>query len=268
MKYVAFLDVLGFKQLLKGYKQYEAEQFIGSLSSLLYIIWDEKHAQESKNINGYIVSDSIIVYTNDDKPNALEELLGYIIEVSKRAFIEQSVLFRCGIAKGEFNHLKAHSFENLQKGLIVGQAYIDAYLLEDQAKVSAIIVDKNVADDIKELTTYEITELKGKNQSTCYILKWAGIDFLLNDQNMQNYIQLAVKSEWLPHYYNTLYLFISGANNDKKQQQVFENIINTISKGDKGQNYRLINKFIENAFRDDVDYYFKQMFLKFIREKL
>lgn len=268
MKYVAFLDVLGFKQLLKGYKQYEAEQFIGSLSSLLYRIWDEKHAQESKNINGYIVSDSIIVYTNDDKPNALEELLGYIIEVSKRAFIEQSVLFRCGIAKGEFNYLKAHSFENLQKGLIVGQAYIDAYLLEDQAKVSAIIVDKNVADDIKELTTYEITELKGKNQSACYILKWAGIDFLLNDQNMQNYIQLAVKSEWLPHYYNTLYLFISGANNDKKQQQVFENIINTISKGDKGQNYRLINKFIENAFRDDVDSHFKQMFLKFIREKL
>ena len=60
MKYVAFLDVLGFKQLLKGYKQYEAEHFIGSLSSLLYRIWDEKHAQESKNINGYIVSDSII----------------------------------------------------------------------------------------------------------------------------------------------------------------------------------------------------------------
>ena len=64
---------------------------------------------------------------------------------------------------------------------------------------------------------------------------------------MQNYIQLAVKSDWLPHYYNTLYLFISGANNKKKQHQVFENIIDVISKGDKGQNFRLINRFIENG---------------------
>lgn len=268
MKYVAFLDVLGFKKLLKGYNQYEAERFITSLSFLLYKIWEEKHAQESKNINGYIVSDSIIVYTNDDKPKALGELLDYIIEVSKRAFIEQSVLFRCGIAKGEFNQLKSHSFENLQKGLIVGQAYIDAYLLEDQAKVSAIIVDENVARDIKELTNYDITELKGKNQTSCYILRWANIDLLLNEQNMTNYIELAKKSDWLPHYYNTLYLFISGANNDKKQLQVFENIISIISSGDKGQNYRAINKFIENAFKDDVEYNFKQMFLKFIRERL
>ena len=30
MKYVAFLDVLGFKQLLKGCEQYEAEQFVST----------------------------------------------------------------------------------------------------------------------------------------------------------------------------------------------------------------------------------------------
>ncbi|MBR2876932.1 MAG: hypothetical protein IKC01_07330, partial [Clostridia bacterium] len=140
MKYVAFLDVLGFKKALQKYNQFEAEKFISSLSSLLYRIWDEKNAQESNNINGYIVSDSIIVYTNDDKPQALEELLDYLLEVSKRAFTELSILFRCGVAKGEFNHIRAHSFDNLQKGLIVGQAYVDAYLLEDTAKVSAIIV--------------------------------------------------------------------------------------------------------------------------------
>ena len=49
---------------------------------------------------------------------------------------------------------------------------------------------------------------------------------------------------------------------------MFENIIDVISKGDKGQNFRSINRFIENAFKDDVDYHFKQMFLKYIREKL
>lgn len=268
MKYVAFLDVLGFKQTLKSLNQDNAEQFISELSSLLYRIWDEKNAQKSQHINGYIVSDSIIVYTNNDKPCALQELLEYILEVCKRAFIEQSILFRCGIAKGDFNYLKAHSFENLQKGLIVGQAYVDAYLLEDQAKVSAIIADASVANDIKEHTSYDIDELKGKSHNTCFTLKWATIDLLLDSQNMKNYIALAQKAEWLPHYYNTLYLFLSGTKNEKKQYQVFENVINVIANGDKGQNYRAINKFIENAFSSDVEYNFKQMFLKYLREKL
>lgn len=268
MKYVAFLDVLGFKQTLKNLNQNSAEQFISTLSSLLYRIWEEKNAQQSQHINGYIVSDSIIVYTNNDKPCALQELLEYILEVCKRAFIEQSILFRCGIAKGEFNYLKAHSFENLKKGLIVGQAYVDAYLLEDQAKVSAIVVDASVANDIKEHTSYDIDELKGKGRSLCYTLKWATIDLLLDGQNMKNYIKLAQKSEWLPHYYNTLYLFLSKTKNEKKQFQVFENIIDIIANGDKGQNYRLINKFIENIFNDDVEHKFKQMFLKYLREKI
>ena len=268
MKYVAFLDVLGFKELLKGINQDEAEQFISTLSALLYKIWDEKHAQISKNINGYIVSDSVIVYTNNDKPEALQELMDYVIEVCKRSFVEQSILFRCGIAKGSFNHLSAYSFENLQKGLIVGQAYIDAYLLENQAKVSAIIVDANVARDIEEHTSHSVFETKGKNGSTCHLVKWANIDLPLDNTNLKKFLKLAKKSEWLPHYYNTIYLFLSKSNNENKQKQVFENIIEVLSQGEKGQHYLEINKFIENAFNTDVEYKFKQMFLKYIREKL
>ena len=268
MKYVAFLDVLGFKKLLEGINQDEAEQFISTLSALIYRIWEEKHAQKSKIINGFIVSDSIIVYTNNDKPESLQELIDYVIEVCKRAFIEQSILFRCGIAKGSFNHLKATSFDNLQKGLIVGQAYIDAYLLEDQAKVSAIIVDDKVAGDIKEHTSHPVFETKGKNGSTCHLVKWANIDLLLDKINLKNFIKLAQKSEWLPHYYNTIYLFLSKSNNENKKKQVFENIIEVLSDGGKSQHYREINDFIENAFNMDVEYKFKQMFLKYIREKL
>ena len=268
MKYVAFLDVLGFKQTLKKLTQNEAEMYISSLSTLLYRTWEDREAQKSKNINGYIVSDSIIVYTNNDKPSALIELLDYVLDVSKKAFVEQSVLFRCGIAKGEFNHLKAHSFENLQKGLIVGQAYIDAYLLEDQAKVSGIIVDESVANDIREHTQHIVEEFKGKNDKVCYTLQWANIDLLLDYKNMKNYVELAQKSDWLPHYYNTLYLFMSGSNSGNKKTQVFENVIDIISNGDKGQNYKAIDKFIENAFKDDVESKFKQMFLRYLRGKL
>ena len=99
-------------------------------------------------------------------------------------------------------------------------------------------------------------------------MKWASIDLLLEENNLVRFVELAKQSDWLPHYYNTLYLFMSGESNDKKKLQVFENIVDIITLGDVRQNYRLINKFIENAFKDDVEYHFKQMFLKFIREKL
>ena len=56
-----FLDVLGFKKRLSKLSQYDSERFISSLSSLLYKVWEEKGFQDSKEISGYIVSDSIIV---------------------------------------------------------------------------------------------------------------------------------------------------------------------------------------------------------------
>lgn len=48
MKYVAFLDVLGFKKRLSKLSQYGSERFISSLSSLLYKVWEEKGFQDSK----------------------------------------------------------------------------------------------------------------------------------------------------------------------------------------------------------------------------
>ena len=268
MKYVAFLDVLGFKQLLKKYTQEQSENFIASLSSLLYRVWEERRAQESENIRGYIVSDSIIVYTENCSSDALKELIGYIIEVCNRAFVEQSILFRCGIAKGSFNHLKSYSFDNLQKGLIVGQAYVNAYLLEGKSKISALILEKSVADDIVEHTNYTVTHInKGSNESQ-YVLKWADIDLLLNNNNLVNYVRIAAESDWLPHYYNTLYSFMYKSENGNKQNQVFENILEILSDQNRTQNYRDINKFIESVFSDDVQYEFRQMFLKFLRGKL
>ena len=268
MKYVAFLDVLGFKKRLSKLSQNDLERFISSLSSLLYKVWEEKGFQNNKEISGYIVSDSIIVYTINDTPDALIKLLDYIIEVCKRAFREESILFRCGVAKGSFNHLQSHSFDNLKKGLIVGQAYVDAYLLEDQAKVSAIILDKATAEDVYANTTFQLEQMKCKDGEEHSIIKWGDIDFILQEKNLLEFIKLAKEANWIPHYYNTLYFFLSKGNNEKKQKQVFDNVFEIIKSGNSGQHYRDINAFIENAFAIDIERHFKDMLLKYIREKL
>ena len=102
-KYVAFIDILGFKEKLKGLTQGGAEEFIKSFSSMLYREWELNNLQLNANINGYIVSDSIILYTKDDSKDSLFEMLNYLMKIFKRAFSEKGILLRGGIAKGEFN---------------------------------------------------------------------------------------------------------------------------------------------------------------------
>lgn len=50
MKYVAFLDILGFKNKLKQLPQNEAKGFIGDFSSTVYSIFQWQLGK----INGYI----------------------------------------------------------------------------------------------------------------------------------------------------------------------------------------------------------------------
>ena len=65
MKYVAFLDILGFKNRIRGLKAEEAKDLIRAFSRTIFNIFKEKNS-DSK-INGYIVSDSVILYSNNDK---------------------------------------------------------------------------------------------------------------------------------------------------------------------------------------------------------
>ena len=171
-KYVAFLDILGFKNKMKKMSQTEAEDFIRDFSQLLFDEWVKEDLDQDDLINGYIVSDSIIVHTIDTSSAALGRLLDFIISVCRRCFSDKGILLRCAIAKGDYSHLKATGFNNLQKGLIVGAAYIEAYTLESASKTSAIITTRVVRDDIEEHFPGEYTfELENSEKETVYLIK-------------------------------------------------------------------------------------------------
>lgn len=281
MKYVAFLDILGFKDRIRGLKAEEAKDLIRAFSGTIFNIFNGKNSDEKNSnkknsdskINGYIVSDSVILYSEDDSKDSLEALIKLTREICEKEFIENSILIRGAIEKGEFDKVPAEELPDLEKGLIVGEAYIKAYLVEDSGSVKAmgVILSEDVYEDIKDILDPNITKdiVEEKKDKKYYLLRYINVDFLCKDnlKNFITFITLAKESKWLPHYYNTIY-FVIKKENDKKIEEMFVNIENTVYNKLSNKNWRDIDLFIKNAFAEGVINNFKSKFLKHIRKKL
>lgn len=266
MKYVAFLDILGFKNKLKNMTQYEAADFIGEFSTTAFRQWENERISK---LNGYIVSDSFIIYSNDVSVESLEELIKVVSNICRKEFSQNSILLRGAIAKGDFEKLEAKEISTLQKGLIVGQAYVDAYLLEGTVKSTGIVLSSDVYEDVKNIGGHSnnlFTEKIDKTEH--YVLRYLTLDFFLKKDNLNTFIKLATESKWLPHYYNTLYFALKRETNEKKVNQLFINILEIIGDNCPNDNWRNIDLFIKNSFNGDVINEFQTRLLKYIRQKL
>ena len=266
MKYVAFLDILGFKEKLKTLNQAEAQRYIGDFSSTIYNIWRRNNPQTTL---GYIVSDSLIIYSDGCPPNALRELITMVRDICREEFRLHSILIRGAIAKGEFDKLEARELWSLGKSLGIGQAYVDAYLLESAVKTVGIALSDAVYEDYQnaELPIDDVLEetIKGDKRN---IYRYLDADYLLEKDNLMLFISLANKSRWLPHYYNALYSAIAKEKSDKKIKQMFCNLIELISGENYTENWRMVDLFIKNTFSDDVFSQYQKRFSKFLRESL
>lgn len=262
-RYVAFLDILGFKKKLKQLNQDAAKQYISTFSATAYHEWEQL---QPNLVKGYIVSDSFIIYTENSSSSSLTELLTIIDRICKKEFSENKILIRGAIAKGEFDRIPAVELSTLSKKLIVGQAYVDAYTMESAAKVAGILLTEEVYADIGELDVhFECTEEKSAGAIN-YIMRYLDYEYLTQIENMRIYVELAASSNWLPHYYNTLYFAIKGEKNNNKATTLFESILASI--GDPSEYWREIDKFIQNAFNGDVILGFQQKLLKYLREQI
>ena len=119
MKYVAFLDILGFKNTLKTLGQERSIEYIENYSRIVYQVLsrynrNEERQNTEKKINGFVVSDSVVLYTNDAMKESLSDLLNIIVDLCREEFGRNSILIRRAIAKGEFNKIPAVELKNLQ----------------------------------------------------------------------------------------------------------------------------------------------------------
>lgn len=266
MKYVAFLDILGFKEKLKKLNHNEIRAYISDFSSVVYDEWEKL---KYETMQGYIVSDSFVINSKDDSIEGLKDLFETVKNICAQEFAKNGILLRGGIAKGEFDKLEAKELCTLRKGLIVGQAYVDAYLLEGSAKLIGISLSKEVYEDVKNMgqfTSDVFKEITGGQ--SIYVFRYLTVNFLMNKGNLKKFVELAIEAKWKPHYYNAIYFAFRGEKREISVGLIFSNIINEIRRNSPNDNWREIDDFIKGAFANDVIPEFQIRFLKYIRQNL
>lgn len=276
MKYVAFLDILGFKSTLDKMDQETAQNFIMRFSKTIFQVFQSFEEKQKFKVNGYIVSDSLILYSKDSSKAALVNLIEVVETICRDEYIQNSILIRGGISRGNFAKIKASELPNLEKALIVGKSYVKAYQLESTNKVIGINLAKEVYLDIleyenqldREFTNWSKIKsqaIKYRNKKdTYYLFKYITLDFLLEDNNLSQFVKLANQSNWLEHYYNTLSFALQKERSSKKKKELFVKIVQTIRDSKDSS----LDLFIENAFKDSVEKRFKTYFLKHIGKSL
>ncbi len=182
-RFVAYFDMLGMKAATLRNQDY-------AWGALLAISEARKNIEKrgikivssgkkiGDRVKAIIFSDSVIIFSLNDKAEDLWALLTYSAEFFKDC-LSQCVPVRGGIAHGDF-------FFNFDEGLFLGIAFVKAYEIGECAQWYGIAVEKEVYDRSKELPTvfgaqsdlgiveYNIP-LKENKIEKGYVINWPGI---------------------------------------------------------------------------------------------
>lgn len=137
--YLAFLDVLGFKNLINRNDCEYIRNIFDSFKKSKVIVRDENGITfDNDNIHLKIMSDSIILYVEADIHYACTALLAHCATLQADFLSnEVPILIRGGISYGDF-------YIEEKNDILFGTALTNAYLLEEKsAKYPRIIAKKN-----------------------------------------------------------------------------------------------------------------------------
>lgn len=137
--YIAFLDILGFKNLVNSSRTCEKIVHIYDFAQYRYETFFKSMDDVAKNIKMKIMSDSICLYIRADFPNALLYLMIYCVTFQCDLLHSEGLPLRGGITYGDMY---------VENDIIFGPALTEAYLLEEHnAKVPRIIIRKQTIDE-------------------------------------------------------------------------------------------------------------------------
>jgi len=173
--YIAFLDILGFKEKCSK-KELSCEEIKAIFNDveLLKFNFDSKFSklifskETCEKTTFTIMSDSIVI-SAPDNDEGLSFLL-YLCSFIHNAFLRNKIMIRGGIAKGEFYKLN---------NIMYGPAFIDAYKLESETAIyPRTVIADDIIDDLKcrnffrkktadeSLLTYKNKEKNENNRKT------------------------------------------------------------------------------------------------------
>ena len=142
--YVAFLDILGFRNLVNNPKVLCGDilkiyKFLDQYNDMFFMFSKDGFEDMKNRIKMKIMSDSICIYIEADAPNALWWLVSFCTLFQYNLLvIDPCVFIRGGITYGDMY---------AKDDTMFGPALTEAYLLEEyNARVPRIIMCKNILD--------------------------------------------------------------------------------------------------------------------------
>jgi hypothetical protein len=165
MKYIAFFDILGFKDLVFNNDHKSLETIYEHFSNAAHLSLANFQTQEGQiadnsiakvdmskaTVNSLIVSDSVIFWTDGESPNDFIEIV-HASQLMLAVSFKIGVPVRGGISFGDFT-FSENQTDSPQKNVLTscfGKALVDAYSLEALQEWSGCIVSKSA---LKQFST-------------------------------------------------------------------------------------------------------------------
>jgi hypothetical protein len=182
--YVAFLDLSGFKEMMK-----RQEQAANALDRFYNTIYNVGRGFTRPNIssrllevNEIIVSDCAILFSRNgeveqDKIDGLRSVLSFIRQVNRDLISSSTPLMTtCVVDYGNFKYEDRIEFDGIGKDCFVGQPYLNAFL-DNERRSPRIqpgqcrLLRKNLPTNV-ESTTSPLSLLHGSSNQKYYYFYW------------------------------------------------------------------------------------------------
>ena len=159
--FIAFLDVLGFQNLVfskKAGDKKKIEEYFENIKHVVSMLEGIKHKQRLKSI---IISDSVILSIpfGDNGNGRIHNLRHLCVAIAKiqYALAKNNIWLRGAISSGD-------SYFNHDENLVVGPAYVSAYLLErDLSTFPRVIIDNKIIGEVNKKSSQNIIDLINDN---------------------------------------------------------------------------------------------------------
>lgn len=206
-KYLAFLDILGFKNLVKNNSLENLQElYERSIRTGLTNAKVKPIELEDNKLNIMIVSDSIIVWGEHDSFNAFANLI-VTVSFFLYAFLEEGLPLRGAIVYDELKVISIPEYPgvfNFPSKNIIGKSLVTAYKLEEQQAFVSCIIESNCIKhfnsqrleygnvsgifDFKEMINLEfiIEYIPAINECKNYFINWPRI--IRNKKPTEEYI--------------------------------------------------------------------------------
>ncbi len=201
-RFVAFLDIMGFKDMVMRKSHKEVYEILNGFSKMSEQIERVKQVADSVYITRF--SDSIVVFSKDDEVSSFKHFVAIVIAIFADALLRE-VPLKGGIAHGEVS-------VNKSGAIFFWQPIIDAYLLEEDVCHYGVVCHNTIDNYISQsiITDHKLFNLywgktKLKSGDISHLMcNWYDFVNSVKDINPD-------KSTAIKNTINKLYLGVSGA---------------------------------------------------------